>query len=71
MTRTGICPTCGKRARFLQRTCGDPKCKAEDLRGRLPHHLEPWLALMVGLIGGLLMGDVVGYTIGAGWWGVP
>ena len=27
---------------------------------------NPWLALLVGLVAGLLMGGVVGYTIGAG-----
>jgi hypothetical protein len=36
-----------------------------------PRPDERLLALAVGLIGGLLMGGVVGYTIGAGWWMQP
>jgi hypothetical protein len=29
--------------------------------------LERWLALLFGLVSGVLIGGVVGYTVGAGW----
>jgi hypothetical protein len=31
-------------------------------------HAERLLALLFGFVSGLLIGGVVGYTIGAGWW---
>jgi hypothetical protein len=62
----GPCPICGEPARFLRKTCGDLQCRHRG--SPVPPPDERLLALMFGLVGGLLMGGVIGYVIGAGWW---
>jgi len=36
----------------------------------LDERTECWLALLCGLVGGLLIGGAIGYTVGAGWFAV-